>query len=394
VIMEEVILVRYGEIGLKGRNRGFFLRHLERNLRARLADLGAEVENRFDRFVVRAVQNREEAIARITRTFGVVSTSPALEVPGELEAIERAAVEVTRRALGEVGTATFRVSARRGDPRFPLRSVDLERHLGAVLLQRFPGLVARMKDPEVEVCVEVRERAYVYTRTHPGPGGLPVGTGGRAVGLLSGGIDSPVALWMMARRGMEILPLHFHAFPFTSERSKEKVVSIVQRLETWTGPLRLRVAPFAEVQRAIGQSVPEPLWTLVMRRMMMRVAERMADAAGARALVTGENLGQVASQTVEALHVIEAVTRLPVLRPLVGMDKQEIVVLAQRIGTYELSLLPYEDCCTLFVPRHPRTRPSLEEVEAAERVLPVEDLVERVMAGVEEIPSPEPAPVD
>ncbi|MDR5708382.1 MAG: tRNA uracil 4-sulfurtransferase ThiI [Armatimonadota bacterium] len=391
--MEEVILVRYGEIGLKGRNRSFFLRHLERNLRSRLVDLGAGVENRFDRFVIRAARNREEAVARITHTFGVVSASPALEVPAELEAIEEAAVEAMRRALGDRTTGFFRVSARRSNPRFPLRSGDLERHLGALLLRRFPGLVARMKDPEIEVGVEVREEAYVYTETRPGPGGLPVGTGGRAVGLLSGGIDSPVALWMMARRGMEILPLHFHAFPFTSERSKEKVMGIVARLATWTGPLRLRVAPFAEVQRAIGQSVPEPLWTLVMRRMMMRVAERLAEAVGARALVTGENLGQVASQTVEALHVIEAATRLPVLRPLVGMDKQEIVALAERIGTYELSILPYEDCCTLFVPRHPRTRPSLEEVEAAERALPVEELVGRVVAGVEEISST-PAFVD
>ncbi|MCS7172252.1 MAG: tRNA 4-thiouridine(8) synthase ThiI [Armatimonadetes bacterium] len=388
--MEEVILVRYGEIGLKGRNRGFFLRHLERNLRARLADLGGEVENQFDRFVVRAPQDQEEAVARITRTFGVVSASPALLVPAELQAIEEAAVEAMRRALGNRTTATFRIRARRSNSRFPLRSVDLERHLGALLLQRFPGLAARMKDPEIEVGVEVREEAYVYTGTHPGPGGLPVGTGGRAVGLLSGGIDSPVALWMMARRGMEILPLHFHTFPFTSERSKEKVVRIVERLATWTGPLRLRVAPFAEVQQAIGRCVPEPLWTLVMRRMMMRVAERLAEAAGARALVTGENLGQVASQTVEALHVIEAATHLPVLRPLVGMDKQEIVTLAERIGTYELSILPYEDCCTLFVPRHPRTRPSLQEVEAAERVLPVEELVDRVVAGVEEIPSSQP----
>ncbi len=391
--MEDVILVRYGEIGLKGRNRGFFLRQLLRNLRTRLRDLRAEVENRYDRIVVQPVQDKEELLARITRTFGVVSASPALRVPPKLEAIERAAEEVTARALAGRPGATFRVSAHRRNPHFPLRSMELERHLGAVLLQQFEGLTARMKDPQIEVCVEVREEAYVYTETVPGPGGLPVGTGGRAVGLLSGGIDSPVAVWMMARRGMEVLPLHFHAFPFTSERSKEKVVAIGERLAQWTGSLRLSVAPFAEVQQAIAQAVPEPLWTLVMRRMMMRVAERVAEREGARAVVTGENLGQVASQTVEALHVIEAVTRLVVLRPLVGMDKQEIVTLAQRIGTYELSILPYEDCCTLFVPRHPRTRPSLEEVEAAERALEVEVLVDRVVAGMETIDLTEPVRV-
>ncbi len=391
--MEDVILVRYGEIGLKGRNRVFFLRQLLRNLRTRLRDLGVEVENRYDRFVVRPVQNKEELLARIVRTFGVVSASPALRVPPELGAIERAAEEVTARALAGRTGATFRVSAHRRNLHFPLRSMELERHLGAVLLRRFEGLTARMKNPEIEVCVEVREEAYVYTETVPGPGGLPVGTGGRAVGLLSGGIDSPVAVWMMARRGMEVVPLHFHAFPFTSERSKEKVVAIGERLAQWTGSLRLSIAPFAEVQQAIAQAVPEPLWTLVMRRMMMRVAERVAEREGARAVVTGENLGQVASQTVEALHVIEAATRLVVLRPLVGMDKQEIVALAQRIGTYELSILPYEDCCTLFVPRHPRTRPSLEEVEAAERALEVEPLVDRVVAGIEIIDLTEPVRV-
>lgn len=382
--MEEVILVRYGEIGLKGRNRAFFVRHLQDALRRALQGLeGVIVENRFDRLVVRPGASAQEAAERIRRTFGVVSLSPAIRTPAAVESIEGAAVEAMARALAGRSSATFRVSVHRTNLNFPMRSMDLERHLGTVLQAHFPGLVARMKDPEIELTVEVREAAYVYTQVWPGPGGLPVGTGGKAVGLLSGGIDSPVAVWMMARRGMRVEPVHFHAFPFTSERSKEKVVAIVERLAAWTGPLPLWVVPFAEVQQAIAASVPEPLWTLVMRRMMMRVAERIAQHLGARALVTGESLGQVASQTVEALHVIEAVTRLPVLRPLIGLDKQEIVQRAQEIGTYDLSILPYEDCCTLFVPRHPRTRPTPEEVERAEVELPVEALVAQAVQGAE-----------
>jgi len=388
--VEEVVLVRYGEIGLKGRNRAFFVRRLEENLRRALEGLeGVVVENRFDRLVVRPASSPQEVVERIRRTFGVVSVSPALRTSVALESIERAAEEAMARALMGKSGATFRVSVHRTNPRFPMRSMDLERHLGSLLQARFPGLVARMKDPEIELAVEVREEAYVYTEVWPGWGGLPVGTGGRAVGLLSGGIDSPVALWMMARRGMEIEPVHFHAFPFTSERSKEKVVAIVEHLRPWTGQDGLHVVPFAEVQRAIAASVSEPLWTLVMRRMMMRVCERIAHRIGARALVTGESLGQVASQTVEALHVIEAVTQLPVLRPLIGLDKQEIVRRAQEIGTYELSVLPYEDCCTLFVPRHPRTRPTLDEVEQAEAQLPVEALVAQAVEQTEVVRSKE-----
>lgn len=377
--MERVVLVRYAEIGLKRANRAAFVAQLVRNLRRALP--GIPVENRFDHVLVRDA-DRSSVLHRVVRTFGVASASPAVEVPAALEAVEAAARLLVAERQPQPGT-TFKVDTRRRDKAFPLTSPEVDRELGRRLQAHFPGLVARMKHPQIHVWVDIRDRAYVYTETFPGPGGLPVGTGGRAVALLSGGIDSPVAIWMVAKRGVEVTPLHFHAPPFTSERSKEKVVRLVEVLSEWCGPLELWVVPFGHVQRAIRQRVEEPLWTVVMRRVMMRVAERVAQRVEAPALVTGESLGQVASQTLEAIAAIGAATRLPVLRPLVGMDKLEITALAQRIGTYEVSVLPYEDCCTLFVPRHPRTRPTLQEAEEAEAALEVDALVDEALAGTQ-----------
>ncbi len=377
--MERVVVVRYGEIGLKRANRAAFVAQLVSNLRRRLP--GVHVENRFDHVVLRGAEPsrvREE----LARTFGVVSSSPAVEVGPDLDEVEQAARQLVAECAPQPGT-TFKVETRRRDKSFPLTSPEVDRELGRRLQAHFPGLVARMKDPQLHVRVDIRDRAYVYTEVYPGPGGLPVGTGGRAVALLSGGIDSPVAVWMMAKRGVEVTPVHFHAPPFTSERSREKVVRLAEVLSGWCGPLDLWVVPFAHAQRAIRARVPEPFWTVAMRRLMMRVAERVAERVGAAALVTGESLGQVASQTLEALAAIGAATRLTVLRPLVGMDKLEITALAKRVGTYEISTLPYEDCCTLFVPRHPRTRPTVEEAEQAEADLDVAALVEEALAGAE-----------
>ena len=387
--MERVVLVRYGEIGLKGANRPAFVAQLYRNLRRALP--GVTVENRFDHLVLRDA-DAPWVLEQLRRTFGVTSSSPALEVAADLDAMEAAARTLLAQRGCKPGT-TFKVETQRRDKSFPLTSPEVDRELGRRLQAHFPGLRARMKDPQVCVRVDIRQHAYVYTEVHPGPGGLPVGTGGRAVALLSGGIDSPVAIWMVAKRGVEVTPLHFHAPPFTSERSKEKVVRLVEVLSEWCGPMELWVVPFAHVQRAIRERLPEPLWTVAMRRVMIRVAEHVAERGRAAALVTGESLGQVASQTLEALAAIGAATRLPVLRPLVGLDKLEITALAQRIGTYEISVLPYEDCCTLFVPRRPRTRPSLQEADEAETGLDVQALVEEALAGVEVIAARSPAPV-
>ncbi len=380
-MVERVLLVRYGEIGLKRSNRPAFVAQLVRNLRRDLP--GVRVENRFDRILIRQ-GDPSTAAEVLSRTFGVVSWSPALEVAPELDHIAQAALLVVTEHHPTPGT-TFKVESHRRDKSFPLTSPELDRELGSRLQAHFPGLVARMRDPQLHVRVDVRDCAYVYTEVHPGPGGLPVGTGGRAVALLSGGIDSPVAIWMVAKRGVQVTPVHFHAPPFTSERSRQKVVRLAEALAQWCGPMDLWVAPFAHVQRAVRVHVAEPLWTVVMRRVMMRVAERLAERVGAAALVTGESLGQVASQTLEAIAAIGAATRLPVLRPLVGMDKREITELAQRVGTYEISVLPYEDCCTLFVPRHPRTRPTLQEVEQAEANLDVASLVDEAVAGAERV---------
>lgn len=384
-----VILVRYGEIGLKGENRPAFENLLLRRLREALRGFsGLAVAKRPGRLLVRAGEEGpgapllDAACDRLARVFGVVSLSPAAETALDPAEIEAAAVEAVRAAARGAG-ATFKVEARRANKAFPMDSPTLARHLGGRLLQAVPGLTVDVHRPEITVHVEVRDQAYVFTRVLPGPGGLPVGASGRAALLLSGGIDSPVAGWMAMKRGLELDAVHFHSPPFTSERSREKVADLCRILARWSGRVTLHAVHFTEAQKTIYQRCPAELGVPLMRRLMFRVAEAVTRRRGGLALVTGESLGQVASQTLESIHAVNRVASVPVLRPLIGMDKAEIVDLARRIGTYEVSALPYEDCCTVFVPRHPRTRPSLEEVEAAEARLDVPALVEGALAGVE-----------
>jgi len=263
--------------------------------------------------------------------------------------------------------------------------MELSSLVGDAVRTAFPHLHARMRNPDLVVRIEVRDRVYVATEVLPGPGGLPTGTGGRALALVSGGIDSPVAAWLAARRGVLITPVHFHSFPFTSERAKEKVVDLCRVLASYTGPLPLWVIHFTEIQRAIQTQVKDALRVVVMRRMMMRVCDRLAPRLGALALVTGESLGQVASQTLESIAAINAVTTLPVLRPLIGADKTEIMAQAEAIGTYAISIRPYEDCCSLFVPAHPRTQPSLDETQRAEAALDTDALVRDALARSERL---------
>lgn len=386
--MQHVIVLRYGELGLKGRNRAFFIRALVENVRAALAPVGgADAREVFDRVVAPvAAGSVEEALRRASRVFGVVSASPAVRVPPHLDSIGEAAQTLAAEWLRDrSGAVTFRVEARRANKDFPLTSMDVAREIGTMLQRAHPNLVARMHEPDLTVGIDVREAAYLWTRTVSGPGGLPVGTAGRAMPLLSGGIDSPVAAWLAARRGVEAVPVHFQSFPYTSERAKEKVVDLCRVLASYTGPIALHVVPFTATQEAIQRQVPDALRVLVARRMFMRIAERLSRRTGCLALVTGESLGQVASQTLESLGVIEAATTMPVLRPLVGWDKSEIVAKARELGTYEISVRPYEDCCSLFVPAHPRTRPDLAEVEAAERELPVDALADAAAGGTEVI---------
>ncbi|BAS27563.1 tRNA uracil 4-sulfurtransferase ThiI [Limnochorda pilosa] len=380
--MRELILVRYGEIGLKGENRPHFEHRLAANLRRALEDLpDARVERGYGRLFVDPACRTDEALARLRRVFGVVGLHPSVETPLETEAILDAALRLVR---GERRPARFKVEARRSNKAFPLDSIELNRKVGAHLLEHLDGLSVDLRHPEVRLRLEIRERhAYLYVRDVPGPGGLPVGVASPALLLLSGGIDSPVAGWYTMKRGVPLSAVHFQSPPFTSPRALQKVQDLCDVLAAWGGPVRLHTVPFTRIQTAIRKHVPPELGITVMRRMMFRIAERLAARDGLAALVTGESLGQVASQTLESLAAINDVVRLPVLRPLIGLDKSEIIDRAQAIGTYAISIRPYEDCCTLFVPAHPATHPDRLQAEAAEAALAVQALVGEAVAGTE-----------
>lgn len=365
--MKHVILVRYGEISLKGLNRNYFIDLLAKNIRSSLHHLeSAKVHKVQGRIIVDIDDNEmDQALERIVRVFGIVSVSPAVVVESSLDVIEQTVEE----AVKPLDFKTFRVSARRADKSFPMNSQDLAAHLGGVILRAVPDIKVNLHDPELNLQVEVREESYVYHEIIPGPGGLPVGCSGKTGLLLSGGIDSPVAGYMMAKRGLTPVGIYFHAFPYTSDRAKEKVIDLAKILATYTGRFKLYVVPFTDLQLEIIEKCPERQITILIRRYMARIAEEIAAKEGLGSLTTGESLGQVASQTQESLLVTNEVAHLPVLRPLIGMDKQEIVEIAQRIGTFETSILPYEDCCTIFVPKHPDTRPKLDAVKKSEELL-------------------------
>ena len=294
----------------------------------------------------------------------------------------------TQEYLGDRLSAakTFKVETKRADKTFPMTSIQLSQYVGGELDERYPNLKVDVHNPELTVHVEIRDyAAFVHADPEPGAGGLPVGINGRAVSLLSGGIDSPVASWMIAKRGVSLEMVHFFSYPYTSNEAKEKVLELARLLTPWCGKLTVHVVPFTAIQEELRRSCPQELFTVIMRRFMMRISERVAQRCGAKALVTGECLGQVASQTIEAMTVTGAVTSLPILRPVVGMDKEDIVKISRKIGTYDTSILPYEDCCTVFTPRHPRLRPTLEELEAAERDLEIEAMVQAAVDGIERV---------
>ncbi|MCR4398225.1 MAG: tRNA 4-thiouridine(8) synthase ThiI [Firmicutes bacterium] len=382
---ENVLLLRYGELGLKGKNRDFFEDTLLRNVRRALAGMQAVAEKRFGRVVVRVPADETEgAVAALQRVFGLVSLSPAARTRLEMS-------EILKAALEEVGTRvqppfTFKVEARRSEKRFPHTSPDINRLVGTHILEAYGrrGVAVDVHEPDIVVHVEVRDDgAYVFSRVIPGPGGLPLGSGGKALLLLSGGIDSPVAGWFMMKRGVALEAIHFHSFPFTSEKSKQKAVDLCGALARWGLPVPLHVCHFGEIQEEIGRSCPDEMTTIVMRRMMLRISERTAVARGCQALVTGESVGQVASQTLESMGVVGGVTAMTILRPLCGLDKVEIIERAKRIGTFDISTRPFEDCCAMFVPRHPKTKPRPDQAERAEAAMDVDGLVERALQGIE-----------
>lgn len=382
--MKALYLVRYGEIGLKGKNRRFFENALTANIRRALRGVAeCRVQQRHSRNFVEVLSGDVLAVeARLQEVFGIVSISPVATAPLTLADIN----VVAQREFSKVAKQglRFKVNTRRANKQFPLRSPQVSAEVGAHLLESFPALVVDVHEPEAILDVEIREQeAYIYTRRLPGPGGLPVGVAGKGLLLISGGIDSPVAGWMTMKRGVKLEAIHFHSYPFTSERAKEKVIDLCRELARYGGKITLHVAHFTEIQKELRLKTPERLTVTLMRRMMFRIAERLAAQQGALALITGESLGQVASQTMESINVIERVTQIPVFRPLIGMDKQEIMTISRKIETYPISIRPYEDCCTIFLPDFPATRPRLKDVEAAEASLDLEALIAESLAKTE-----------
>ncbi|MDR0951599.1 MAG: tRNA 4-thiouridine(8) synthase ThiI [Oscillospiraceae bacterium] len=386
--MNDIILLKQGEIVLKGGNRRSFEDKLVANVRRRLRAFGEfEIYTMQSTvYVEPKVPNIDlnEVIEALKKVFGVAALSRARACEKDPDAIFGAARGYLGADLGAAGS--FKVETKRADKRFPMTSIELSQYVGGLLADAFPDTRVDVHNPELTVCIEVRERAaYVHGNPIAGAGGLPVGVNGRAVTLLSGGIDSPVSSYLIARRGVQLIPVHFFSFPYTSQLAKEKVLSLAKLLTPWCGRLTVELVPFTKIQEAIRKKCPEEFFTVIMRRLMMRIAESIADSNGCKALVTGENLGQVASQTMEALRCTGEVVSLPVLRPLIGLDKQDIIEYARKIGTFETSILPYEDCCTVFTPRHPKTRPRLEDVIAAESALDVDALVKQALEGVERV---------
>ena len=380
----EMLLLKLGEVVLKGLNRRSFEDKLVKTVRHRMKACGSfQVYVRQSTIYVEPQKDdcdMEAAYKAAKQIFGVVTIARAVPCEKDIDAI----VETAKAYLADAFAAakTFKVESKRADKNFPLNSIQISQAVGGELAEAFPHIAVDVHKPDLTVYVEIREKhAYVHAPSVAGAGGLPVGTGGRAVSLLSGGLDSPVSSWMIARRGVELEMVHFVSPPYTSQQAQDKVIQLAQDLTPYCGRMLIHVIPFTKIQEEIRKNCPEEYFTLIMRRFMMRISEAVARKAGAYALVTGESLGQVASQTMMALGVTEDVTTMPVLRPLIGTDKVEIIRIAREIGTYETSILPFEDCCTVFTPRHPAIRPDIETVRAAESVLDIDALVAEALEG-------------
>ena len=386
--MHEIILCKLGEIVLKGLNRHSFEMKLMSNIRRRTQRYGKfKIYSRQSTIYVEPVEETCDLAAAYDackKVFGIIAIARAVPCAKEKEAIFATAKEYLGPAL--LAAKSFKVESKRSDKSFPMGSIQLSQWVGGALHDAFPHLTVDVHTPELTVYLEVREdAAYVHGPAEAAAGGLPIGMGGHAVSLLSGGIDSPVSSYMIAKRGVQLELLHFASPPYTSEQAREKVLQLAQELTVWCGRLTVHVVPFTEIQEEIRRKCPEDHFTLIMRRFMMRLGDRLAHELACKAIVTGESLGQVASQTIQALVVSDDVATLPVLRPLIGMDKEEIVRVARHVGTFDTSILPYEDCCTVFTPRHPKTKPNLEEVREYEAALDIDALCDKALAGREMI---------
>ena len=379
----QVLIIRYSEIHLKGNNREFFENALITNIKTALKGYAFDFSRSNARYVIRNFDTMllDEIVDVVTNVFGVHSVSVAEEVESNYQAISQAALAIAPT------TGTFKVNTNRADKRFPIPSMKLSADVGGDILEQHPDLKVDLMNPQHVVNIDIREngKTFVYSKVIKAVNGMPVGTGGKAVAMLSGGIDSPVAVYMMAKRGMTIRCVHFHSFPYTSMQAKQKVLDLAKLVKKYTLRMTVDVVSFTEIQTAIHEQCPEDYMITIMRRFMMRIAEKIARNYGGGAVITGESLGQVASQTLESITSTNSVATLPVFRPLIGFDKDQIIEIAQQIGTFETSILPYEDCCTIFLPKKPVTKPRLSAVEKIESVLDVEALVNNAMQTIETI---------
>ena len=377
----DIVLLKYGEIVLKGLNRPMFEQRLLKNIQRVLDPIGKfSIRKSQSMVYVEPLEegaDMEMAIERLKKVFGIVNICPAVSCEKDLKSIEETTVECLKNM--DVEGKSFKVEAKREDKQFPLSSPQICQHMGGCILKNVKGLHVDVHNPDILVQIEIRKKAYIFTEKIMGAGGMPVGTNGKAALLLSGGIDSPVAGWMISKRGVSLDAVHSHSHPYTSDRAKEKVIDLAKIISKYTGTINLHVVPFTDIQLAIIDKCPKNYLTLIMRRIMMQIAERIAVNNGAKALITGESIGQVASQTMESLAVTDNAVNIPVFRPCIGMDKEEIVQISKRIDAYETSILPYEDCCTVFTPKHPKTKPQISILEQAELNLDVDALIERAL---------------
>ena len=391
MVQYKAFLIKYGEIAIKGKNRHVFEEALERQIKRNLRDCEGEfaVERQTGRIFIRCLSDYDydELVGALTRIFGIIWICPC--VLTEIKSFDETAGEIVR-YIGEAFPdrhVSFKVKARRPNKKYPIHTMDLNAMIGEKILDAYPEMTVDVHHPDFELNVEIREQINFYARMIPGPGGMPVGTNGKAMLLLSGGIDSPVAGWMIAKRGVTLDATYFHAPPYTSERAKQKVIDLAEQVAKYAGSIRLHIVNFTDIQLYIYEQCPHDELTIIMRRYMMRIAEHFARENDCMGLITGESIGQVASQTMQSLLCTNAVCQLPVYRPLIGFDKQDIVSIAEKIDTYETSILPYEDCCTIFVARHPVTKPRLEIIERSELKLAerIEDLYRQAIETTETI---------
>lgn len=384
--MKEIILLKEGEITLKGLNKRTFEDAFVRNLRSRLKPLGKFEYKRSQSMIycepLSEDIDMDEAVLRASRVFGAAAICRAMVTEKDFEAIAREVIEYCGDELS--AARSFKVEAKRSDKKFPMKSPEICAELGGKILEKFPRLAVDVKRPDVIVNVEIRDtNAYIHTGNRPAAGGIPVGTSGKAMLLLSGGIDSPVAGYMMAKRGIDISAIHYVSPPYTSDRARLKVERLCEKITPWCGDTCFYCVPFTEIQEALRDNCPEELFTILMRRLMMEIAQRICEQHDITALITGESVGQVASQTMGAIVCTDNACRMPVFRPVIGMDKVEITEIARKIDTFDISIEPYEDCCTVFTPKHPKTKPSLEEVIAAQNSFDFEPLIQKAVEETE-----------